>query len=77
MLSHIITTVNNLRRLLYEILINPYICSIAHTVHESVTEQASILVNGKLKEYQIKVIFVSITFYQIMHFGITNNLVKL
>lgn len=30
--------------------------SIAHTVHESVTEQASILVNGKLKEYQIKVI---------------------
>lgn len=28
--------------------------SIAHTVHESVTEQASILVNGQLKEYQIK-----------------------
>ncbi|XP_050309192.1 ATP-dependent helicase brm-like [Anthonomus grandis grandis] len=28
--------------------------SIAHTVHEMVTEQASILVNGKLKEYQIK-----------------------
>ncbi|XP_051166956.1 ATP-dependent helicase brm isoform X2 [Leptopilina boulardi] len=28
--------------------------SIAHTVHESVTEQASILVNGKLKEYQVK-----------------------
>lgn len=28
--------------------------SIAHTVHESVTEQANILVNGKLKEYQIK-----------------------
>uniref|UniRef100_A0A182NDH2 ATP-dependent helicase brm n=1 Tax=Anopheles dirus TaxID=7168 RepID=A0A182NDH2_9DIPT len=28
--------------------------SIAHTVHEKVTEQASILVNGKLKEYQIK-----------------------
>lgn len=28
--------------------------SIAHTVHETVTEQASILVNGKLKEYQIK-----------------------
>lgn len=28
--------------------------SIAHTVHESVTEQASIMVNGKLKEYQIK-----------------------
>uniref|UniRef100_A0A336MSI2 CSON006075 protein n=1 Tax=Culicoides sonorensis TaxID=179676 RepID=A0A336MSI2_CULSO len=28
--------------------------SIAHTVHERVTEQASILVNGKLKEYQIK-----------------------
>lgn len=30
--------------------------SIAHTVHEVVTEQASIMVNGKLKEYQIKVI---------------------
>jgi hypothetical protein len=29
--------------------------SIAHTVHEIVTEQANILVNGKLKEYQIKV----------------------
>lgn len=29
--------------------------SIAHTVHEVVTEQASIMVNGKLKEYQIKV----------------------
>ena len=29
--------------------------SIAHTVHEIVTEQASIMVNGKLKEYQIKV----------------------
>lgn len=29
--------------------------SIAHTVHESVTEQSNILVNGKLKEYQIKV----------------------
>lgn len=28
--------------------------SIAHTVHESITEQATILVNGKLKEYQIK-----------------------
>ncbi|XP_043588909.1 ATP-dependent helicase brm isoform X2 [Bombus pyrosoma] len=28
--------------------------SIAHTVHEIVTEQASIMVNGKLKEYQIK-----------------------
>ncbi|XP_033227559.1 ATP-dependent helicase brm isoform X2 [Belonocnema kinseyi] len=28
--------------------------SIAHTVHESVTEQASILVNGNLKEYQVK-----------------------
>ncbi|XP_043475388.1 ATP-dependent helicase brm isoform X2 [Leptopilina heterotoma] len=28
--------------------------SIAHTVHEGVTEQASILVNGKLKEYQVK-----------------------
>lgn len=33
-----------------------YFCSsIAHTIHESVTEQASILVNGNLKEYQIKV----------------------
>ena len=29
---------------------------IAHTIHEQVTEQASILVNGKLKEYQIKVL---------------------
>lgn len=28
--------------------------SIAHTVHESVTEQASIMVNGQLKEYQTK-----------------------
>ncbi len=28
---------------------------IAHTIHESITEQASIMVNGKLKEYQIKV----------------------
>ncbi|XP_043275129.1 ATP-dependent helicase brm-like isoform X2 [Venturia canescens] len=28
--------------------------SIAHTIHERVTEQASIMVNGKLKEYQIK-----------------------
>lgn len=28
--------------------------SIAHTVHESVHEQASIMVNGNLKEYQIK-----------------------
>lgn len=28
--------------------------SIAHTVHEKVTAQASILVGGKLKEYQIK-----------------------
>lgn len=28
--------------------------SIAHTVHETVTAQAKILVNGKLKEYQIK-----------------------
>ncbi|KAL1489284.1 hypothetical protein ABEB36_014211 [Hypothenemus hampei] len=28
--------------------------SIAHTIHETVTEQASIMVNGKLKEYQIK-----------------------
>lgn len=32
--------------------------SIAHTVHEVVTEQASIMVNGQLKEYQIKVSFV-------------------
>lgn len=31
--------------------------SIAHTVHEVVTEQASIMVNGKLKEYQIKVMY--------------------
>ncbi|KAB0802651.1 hypothetical protein PPYR_04837 [Photinus pyralis] len=28
--------------------------SIAHTVHEMVTEQASIMVNGQLKEYQTK-----------------------
>lgn len=28
--------------------------SIAHTVHEVVTEQASIMVNGQLKEYQVK-----------------------
>nr|CAH7719640.1 unnamed protein product [Callosobruchus chinensis] len=28
--------------------------SIAHTVHEIVTEQASIMINGKLKEYQTK-----------------------
>ena len=28
--------------------------SIAHTVHEIITEQASIMVNGTLKEYQIK-----------------------
>ena len=28
--------------------------SIAHTIHEKVTDQASILVNGRLKEYQIK-----------------------
>ena len=28
--------------------------SIAHTVHEKVLEQASILVNGNLKEYQVK-----------------------
>nr|XP_018898267.1 PREDICTED: ATP-dependent helicase brm-like [Bemisia tabaci] len=28
--------------------------SIAHTINEIVTEQASIMVNGKLKEYQIK-----------------------
>lgn len=31
--------------------------SIAHTVHEVVTEQASIMVNGQLKEYQIKVLY--------------------
>ncbi|XP_018562327.2 ATP-dependent helicase brm isoform X2 [Anoplophora glabripennis] len=28
--------------------------SIAHTVHELVTEQSSIMINGQLKEYQIK-----------------------
>lgn len=28
--------------------------SIAHTVHEMVTEQATIMVNGSLKEYQVK-----------------------
>jgi len=28
--------------------------SIAHTIHETVTAQASILVNGQLKEYQVK-----------------------
>jgi SWI/SNF-related matrix-associated actin-dependent regulator of chromatin subfamily A protein 2/4 len=28
--------------------------SIAHTIHEKVTEQASIMVNGLLKEYQVK-----------------------
>uniref|UniRef100_A0A8D9BFX2 ATP-dependent helicase brm n=1 Tax=Cacopsylla melanoneura TaxID=428564 RepID=A0A8D9BFX2_9HEMI len=28
--------------------------SIAHTFHEKVTEQANIMVNGKLKEYQVK-----------------------
>lgn len=28
--------------------------SIAHTVHEVVTEQATIMVNGYLKEYQVK-----------------------
>jgi len=33
--------------------------SIAHTIHESVTEQASILVNGNLKEYQIKVMLIN------------------
>ena len=31
--------------------------SIAHTINEHVTEQASIMVNGKLKEYQIRVSF--------------------
>lgn len=30
------------------------VASIAHAIHESVTEQASIMVNGRLKEYQIK-----------------------
>jgi len=29
--------------------------SIAHTIHEHVSEQAEIMVNGQLKEYQIKV----------------------
>lgn len=29
--------------------------SIAHTVRELVTEQSTIMVNGNLKEYQIKV----------------------
>ena len=28
--------------------------SIAHAIHETVTEQASIMVNGRLKEYQVK-----------------------
>lgn len=28
--------------------------SVAHTVHEHVTEQATIMVNGKLKEYQVR-----------------------
>lgn len=37
--------------------------SIAHTVHEVVTEQASIMVNGMLKEYQIKVLY-SFYFYK-------------
>lgn len=41
-----------------------FVYSIAHTIHESVTEQASILVNGNLKEYQIKVI-VTIVMYAI------------
>lgn len=31
-----------------------YLSSIAHTINEVVVEQASIMVNGKLKEYQIK-----------------------
>ena len=31
-----------------------FIFSIAHTINEVVVEQASIMVNGKLKEYQIK-----------------------
>jgi SWI/SNF-related matrix-associated actin-dependent regulator of chromatin subfamily A protein 2/4 len=29
--------------------------TIAHTIHEPVTDQANMLVNGRLKEYQIKV----------------------
>lgn len=29
--------------------------SIAHTVKETVTQQATIMVNGLLKEYQVKV----------------------
>lgn len=37
--------------------------SIAHTIHEIVTEQASIMVNGQLKEYQIKGI--SLYFYKL------------
>lgn len=32
-----------------------FVFSIAHTIHEMVTEQATIMINGKLKEYQIKV----------------------
>lgn len=41
--------------------------SIAHTIHESITEQASIMVNGKLKEYQIKVRF-TYYFYFYYHY---------
>lgn len=29
--------------------------SIAHTIKETVTEQAKIMINGRLKEYQVKV----------------------
>ncbi len=31
-----------------------FICSVAHTKREEVKEQASIMVNGQLKEYQIR-----------------------
>lgn len=37
-----------------KITFNKYGFSIAHTINEVVVEQASIMVNGKLKEYQIK-----------------------
>lgn len=48
--------------------------SIAHTVHEVVTEQASIMVNGKLKEYQIKVFYLfRYNFTIIMHFIFSLN----
>lgn len=38
-------------------LILKHIHSIAHTIDEAITEQASIMVNGLLKDYQIQVIF--------------------